>query len=942
MTASALPLRPRRLPGIAFETRAPAPEEVLPRMDVAALVGFAASGPVGVPVPVEDAAQFAAVFGADAPLAWDAGVGRVAMAQLAPAVRAFFANGGRRCWVVRLARAAATATLPVPGVAVAGERGHLAPLALVARSPGSWADGVALAASLTSRRLGAVAWYPDALVLDLVAPGDAAPVPGDLLRLAWREGPDAGVVLHLGVTAVEARDGGTEREPRQRRRLRVTGRHAAWFDSARDPARSVGRARLAGDRCAAARLVDDAASPPDASTSADGAPLTLDLRTPAAPDVGAVTVVRFGADELVLAVREVVSIGESGAGRRPTVRIRGTGLWRRDVPEDSPHAAAPPASPLASPPDGPLPTVERLALGLWARAGGQAAWRVGELGLAPGHQRHVEALPDDEAAYGTPDWADAPRWRDVLAPRFPAAGAPPRDAAGELAPRLCIPLGVGTLPGGYLPALVPAGGALERDGLVPFDAALFADEALADDRATTLLADAEYVRFLAPAPRPRLAGLHAVLPVEEVTLIAVPDAAQPGWNAPLVVEQGEPLPPEPSEVEERDFAACLASPPTLCATARDATLAVELAWEPGDDAAPSAFVVEESVDRAWRGAVVVFEGTGRAVTLAPRRPGDYYYRVRGVGAGATPWSEGAAVRIAAGDGWRLRRPHEYRDDVLVAVHRLLLRLCVARRDVMAVLALPEHYREDAAAAHVRRLASPRAAPLPLSDAPRAPLVAALGGGEGDALGFAALYHGWIHLRDEDAALRAIAPDGPACGVIARRAIERGAWVAPANEPLRGAIALEGAAALERWQELQQLQVNVVRRLPVGFGVLSADTLAADDDVRPIGVRRLLILLRRLALRLGATYVFEPNDDTFRRGVQRGFEALLGDMFEHGAFAGRTEDEAFRVVTGEALNTPRTVERGQFVVELRVAPSRPMAFLTIRLVQTGDRIAVTGS
>ena len=41
-------------------------------------------------------------------------------------------------------------------------------------------------------------------------------------------------------------------------------------------------------------------------------------------------------------------------------------------------------------------------------------------------------------------------------------------------------------------------------------------------------------------------------------------------------------------------------------------------------------------------------------------------------------------------------------------------------------------------------------------------------------------------------------------------------------------------------------------------VLSADTLSDDPDLRPINVRRLLILLRRLALRLGATYVFEPQ------------------------------------------------------------------------------------
>src|SRR5262245_9835641 len=131
----------RRLPGLAFETRTPPLAEVLPRMDVPVFVGIAASGPPHVPVALEDVAQFATVFGGDAPLAWDASSGSVASAQLAPAVRAFFANGGRRCWVIRVAGSADTDTMPVPGTLALTVNGghHLGPFSLVARSPGSWA-----------------------------------------------------------------------------------------------------------------------------------------------------------------------------------------------------------------------------------------------------------------------------------------------------------------------------------------------------------------------------------------------------------------------------------------------------------------------------------------------------------------------------------------------------------------------------------------------------------------------------------------------------------------------------------------------------------------------------------------------------------------------------------------------------------------------------------
>src|ERR671914_515993 len=94
----------RRLPGIEVDVAPPPAVEALPRMDVAAFVGFAATGPIHLPVLIEGVAQFAAVFGPDTPLAWDETRGERVLAFLGPAVRAFFSNGGRRCWVIRAAR----------------------------------------------------------------------------------------------------------------------------------------------------------------------------------------------------------------------------------------------------------------------------------------------------------------------------------------------------------------------------------------------------------------------------------------------------------------------------------------------------------------------------------------------------------------------------------------------------------------------------------------------------------------------------------------------------------------------------------------------------------------------------------------------------------------------------------------------------------------------
>ena len=184
------------------------------------------------------------------------------------------------------------------------------------------------------------------------------------------------------------------------------------------------------------------------------------------------------------------------------------------------------------------------------------------------------------------------------------------------------------------------------------------------------------------------------------------------------------------------------------------------------------------------------------------------------------------------------------------------------------------------------------------------------------------------------------PDGATCGILAQRALARGAWVAPANETFSDVIALTPRIERARYLDFQNAQINLVRQEPRGFLTLSADTISPDETIRPINVRRLLSLLRRLALKHGATYVFEPNNDAFRRMVQRGFEALLEYMFQRGAFAGSTPSTSFQVVTDSRVNTRVSMEQGRFVVELRVAPSQPLAFITIRLLQTGDRSLVT--
>ncbi len=127
-TLSAATFATDRAPGVYYQTvdAGSAPAAPL-RTDVAGIVGIAERGPVGVAVPVESWQQFVSWFG-----------GCIGAGYLGYAVRGFLENGGRRCWVVRVA-----SDDPLSGAAAASAdlAGPAGPVWQVqASSPGTWGD----------------------------------------------------------------------------------------------------------------------------------------------------------------------------------------------------------------------------------------------------------------------------------------------------------------------------------------------------------------------------------------------------------------------------------------------------------------------------------------------------------------------------------------------------------------------------------------------------------------------------------------------------------------------------------------------------------------------------------------------------------------------------------------------------------------------------------
>jgi hypothetical protein len=117
------------------------------RTDVAGLMGIAARGPLHTPVRVETWSQFTNVFG-----------GHIPVGYLAYAVEGFFANGGKTCWVVRVA----DPDKAERASAVLLDNNQQPALRLIAKDPGTWARQLNVAVdSVGSGRFNLTLSLPD-------------------------------------------------------------------------------------------------------------------------------------------------------------------------------------------------------------------------------------------------------------------------------------------------------------------------------------------------------------------------------------------------------------------------------------------------------------------------------------------------------------------------------------------------------------------------------------------------------------------------------------------------------------------------------------------------------------------------------------------------------------------------------------------------------------
>ncbi|MFF5971223.1 phage tail sheath subtilisin-like domain-containing protein [Streptomyces sp. NPDC012769] len=200
--------------------------------------------------------------------------------------------------------------------------------------------------------------------------------------------------------------------------------------------------------------------------------------------------------------------------------------------------------------------------------------------------------------------------------------------------------------------------------------------------------------------------------------------------------------------------------------------------------------------------------------------------------------------------------------------------------------------------------------------------------------YATLYYPWIGVADPSSGrISLVPPSGHVAGIWARNDDQRGVHKAPANEVVRGAVALQTQLTKGEHDRLNPIGVNCIRAFPGrGIRVWGARTLASDPAWRYLNVRRLFNYLEESILAGTQWVVFEPNDDALWARIRRTVAAFLVNEWRRGALFGLTPDEAFYVKCDRETNPPESVDSGHVVCEIGVAPVRPAEFVVFRLSQ----------
>ena len=208
---------------------------------------------------------------------------------------------------------------------------------------------------------------------------------------------------------------------------------------------------------------------------------------------------------------------------------------------------------------------------------------------------------------------------------------------------------------------------------------------------------------------------------------------------------------------------------------------------------------------------------------------------------------------------------------------------------------------------------------------------------------AAIHWPWIGVYDPLGAagsVRFVPPSGHVAGSFAAMDLALGPHHSAANSELIWTVALEQTIDGNAQGAYNDAGINVIRALPNrGIRIFGARTLSSDDSWLYVPVRRLMSMIENAVLNAMQWAVFEPNNATLRALVRRSCLTLLDALWQSGAFAGASRDDAYYVICDGSNNPVAAQAGGMLQIDIGIAPARPAEFIVFRVGHQHDTLEV---
>lgn len=204
--------------------------------------------------------------------------------------------------------------------------------------------------------------------------------------------------------------------------------------------------------------------------------------------------------------------------------------------------------------------------------------------------------------------------------------------------------------------------------------------------------------------------------------------------------------------------------------------------------------------------------------------------------------------------------------------------------------------------------------------------------------YAALYWPWVKVADPLSDNRPMLMPALAhiAGVYARTDANRNVGKAPGGTvdgALKFLLGLETIPSQGERDLVYPSRINpLISSVQTGLAVWGVRQISNESDWKYINARRLFMFLEKSVFQSTFWIVFESNGPALWSKIKQQLESFFANLFSQGYFAGASPSQAYFIICDDTNNTQATIDAGQVIIDIGVAPNKPAEFVRFRFTQ----------